>query len=217
MKLVLGLVVGLLISVLPIATAAQTAQAILFRNERTNPAGRRISGELFIKTDLREIKVADDVIAAWIIDEGRSVVFSTPDARGQSLMIRNVAAGKSLKLATDAADFDGLTEVRLTNGSLVLLARLSDPESGEPFAAVIDPRRGRLLRRRAAEFTAVRNNLATISYYRSADWETMFEQRQGKDDDNNSAIPLKTSVRAIRKESLDLMSLMKSKAVPAPE
>lgn len=203
----------LLMILLPVAAGAQTAKSFEFRNGRTNPAGRLISAELFIRVGENDIKIANDAIEAWILDKGRAVIFSSGDTGGQSLTIYDVAAGKLRRIMSDTVDVDGLTEIGLSDGRRVLLVRLSDAESGEPFVAVVDPARGRLLRRRGAEPVSISKDRITIGYFRSDDWEKMFDERSNKGKYNKTAIADKTSVRAFKTETLDLKKVMKFKAV----
>lgn len=114
---------------------------------------------------------------------------------------------------SERAEVIGITEAKLSTGAMAILVRMTDAASGEPFAAVVDPKRGELLRRRSAEFSEIKGDTAKIIYYQSNDWETIFEPRSGKEDKNKTAIPIKVNAKIKRTEILDLKKVLKMKVI----
>ena len=178
-----------------------------------------MSGELYITVGGKEIKLTDEAVEAWIIDGGKSVVYSGrdgagfADSRGQSLRIYEVVTGKTNKIMAERADILGLSEVKLSSGEPALLVRLEDGGSGTPYAVVVDPKRGEVLRRSGAEFSEIKDDTAKIVYYQSNDWETIFQPRAGKDNKNKTAIPMKVKAKIKKTEMLDLKKIIKMKVI----
>ncbi|MBS1796050.1 MAG: hypothetical protein JSS81_19520 [Acidobacteria bacterium] len=202
-----------------LAGFGQTATAFEFKNAERNPFGYLLSGELYITVGGREVRVTDQAVEAWIVDGGRSVVYSARDgagfgdSRGQSLRIYDVAGGQTLKIMAERAEVNGLSEVRLSDGALALLVRLSDGGSGEPYAAVVDPLRGQVYRQRSAEFSEIRGDTAKVVHYGKADWDDLFQARVEKDKANKTAVPMKVKAKIARTETLDLKKMLKLKVI----
>lgn len=197
----------------------QTATSFEFKNAQRNPGGFLLSGELYITVGGKEIKLTDKAVEAWILDGGKSVVYSGrdgagfADSRGQSLRIYEVVTGKTIKIMAERADVLGLSEVKLNSGETALLVRLEDGGSGTPYAVVVDRKRGEVLRRSGAEFSEIKGDTAKIVYYQSNDWETIFQPRAGKDNKNKTAIPMKVKAKIKKTETLDLKKIIKMKVI----
>ena len=110
-------------------------------------------GSLVLTVGGKEKKIADVAMKAWLINDGKEIVFSGPDGaggfenEGQSLRLHDVATGKTRKILSEYVSIEALMEVKLAPGETALLLKMSDGGAGASYFAVVDPKRGEVFRR----------------------------------------------------------------------
>ena len=145
-------------------------------------------GPLYVTIGGKERKIADEAIAAWIIQGGRSVVYSGRDGaggfenEGQSLRIYDARTGQRRKIMAEYYGIDEITEVTTSKNKTALLVELSDGGLGASYLAVVDPARGEVFFRRWAKIISHRGDHIVIGDYKEDDWEKFVE-------DNNAKVP----------------------------
>ena|SRR5215831_1007740 len=161
-------------------TIAAQSKATKFRiKEAETMAG----GELYITVGGRERKVYDHALAAWIINDGRDVVFSGPDGaggfenEGQSLRIYNIQTRAARKILAEYVAVVALKAVRTSSGTLALLVRMEDGGLGGSYFAVVDPKRGEVFFRRWAELKTIDGDRLTLGLYHEEDFDKINEER----------------------------------------
>src|SRR5262245_22431263 len=101
-KMMIGL--GVLLIVSAVYLPAANAQTSEQRVTNVRVAMRDIYGDLFVTIAGTEKKVADQAQQAWIINDGRHVVYSSSDGaggyenEGQSLHLYDVDTGKHKRI-----------------------------------------------------------------------------------------------------------------------
>jgi hypothetical protein len=194
---------------------ATQPRATSFRLEK-NP--HALDHDLFITVNGLERKVTTKAHHAWIIDQGRSVVYSGADGsggfenEGESLRIYDVRTGSIRKILSEYVAVWAVQEIRLSNGQLALLVSMADGGLGGSYFAVVDPRRGQVMYRRWAEVTAINGDQITLAFYRADDWETINEPRRPDEGDRNKVIAL-TTVKPVKIEHHDLKRVLRGKVI----
>src|SRR6185503_2322943 len=113
-----------------------------------------IYGALFLTISGTEKKVTDKAQQAWIINDGRHVVYSSDDGaggyenEGQSLHVYDVKTEKHTRVMSEYFMVDSLKEVITSNKKRALLVTLEDGGLGASYLAVVDPWRGDVFFRR---------------------------------------------------------------------
>lgn len=85
-----------------------------------------IGGSLYVTVNGRARKIYDPVFAAWIISDGRSVVFSSSDGsggfenEGQSLRIHSVQTRVTRKIMSEYSAVSAVQAVKISSGALDL-------------------------------------------------------------------------------------------------
>lgn len=149
-------------------------------------------GPLYVTVGGRERKIADEAIAAWIIQGGRRVVYSGRDGaggfenEGQSLRIYDARTGRRRKIMAEYYGVDGITEVTTSRNKTALLVEMSDGGLGASYLAVVDPARGEVFFRRWTKIISRRGDVIVLGHYKEDDWEKFLE------DDNARVTPYKT-------------------------
>jgi hypothetical protein len=184
-----------LIVLLASAGNAQTQRVpsrYLITDTRVVPIEGSFAGRLYVKVAGKEKLVAREIIDAWIIREGRQVVYSGLDGsggfenEGQSLWIYDERTGKRHKILSEYYGVNKVTEVKTSRGRTALLVEMSDGGLGAKYLAVVDPDRGEVFFRRWAVLISQKDDLITIGFYKEEDWNTF-------DGDPNAKIsPYKT-------------------------
>ena len=194
---------------------AARAKASSFRiDESGTPRG----GKLYITIAGRERKIYNEAFAAWLVNDGRDVVFSSHDGaggfenEGQSLRIYNVATRAVRKILSEIVGINAVQEVKTSTGKLVLLVAMSDGGLGGSYFAVVDPKRGEVFFRRWAEVTAINDDNITLAMYRADDFEAINDERGWKPGPSNQVI-LKTKVAPYKTETHDLKRLLRNRVI----
>jgi hypothetical protein len=176
-------------------------------------------GKVIVTINGEEQRVIDEGYQAWIVNNGKEMVYSSRDGaggfenEGQSLHIYDVTTGKTRKIMSEYSMVDGLTEKKLSNGHKVLLVRMSDGGLGGSYFAVVDPKRGQVLSRGFAELSAIKGDTITLSYFKENDWERISEERGVDEYDKRTAFAAKTKVKPLKIETLDLKKIIKGKVI----
>lgn len=190
-------------------------RASAFRLEKLDGT---LGNRLFITVNGRERKISNQALDAWLIDDGKSVVYSWLDGsggfenEGQSLRIFDVRTGKTRKILSEYMGIDALMPVRLSTGQLALLIKMADGGLGASYFAVVDPRRGEVFYRRWAELTDVTGDRIKLAFYDPDDWNQINEARGGQEDDPNQVIS-NTTVKPQRTENHDLKRVLRMKVI----
>jgi Sporulation and spore germination len=204
-----------LIGILPIETSVR-AQATATKFRIDNPEYR--GGQLYITVGGKQRKIYDEAWAAWIINDGRDVVFSGPDGaggfenEGQSLRIYNVASRSMRKILSESVMVVALKAVKTKSGAVALLVRMEDGGLGGSYFAVVDPKRGEVFYRQWAELKSISGDNLTLGFFHEEDFEKMITER------DSGALPLDqvfsiTKVRPYKTEQHSLTSILKGKVI----
>lgn len=175
-------------------------------------------GKLFVTVNGKRKKIADSTPDAWIVSDGREIVYSGSDGaggyenEGQSLRIYNAATGETRKIMSQYTYVVGLTEKKLSGGASVLLIRMGDGGLGGSYFAVVDPRRGEIFYQRFAELTSVEGDAITLAFYDERDWEDIGGER-GWNYVNKTAIPKPTKIKPEKTVKYDLKKILKNKVI----
>ena len=216
---------------LALLTASHLAAVSLFAKSSQPPAARarassfRIDesgtprgGKLYITVAGRERKIYNEAFDAWLVNNGRDVVFSSHDGaggfenEGQSLRIYNVAIRSIRRILSEIVGINAVQEVKTTTGRTVLLVAMSDGGLGGSYFAVVDPKRGEIFFRRWAEATAINGDNITLAMYRADDFEAINDERGWKPGPSNQVIS-KTKVTPYKTETHDLKRLLRNRVI----
>lgn len=196
-------------------TAAAQARAEKFEIRTSNAP---IGGSLHITVNGRARKIYDPVFAAWIINDGRDVVFSSSDGsggfenEGQSLRIHNVQKRLTRKIMSEYTGVDAVEAVRTSTGALALLVKMSDGGLGGSYFAVVDPGRGEVFYRRWAEVTAIDGDRVTLAFYRADDWDAINDARNWRQENPNTVVST-TKIAPEKTETIDLKVALKGPVI----
>lgn len=199
----------------PAQSSTSRARASNFRVENTATS---TGGKLFITVASRERKIYNEAFEAWLINDGRDVVFSSHDGaggfenEGQSLRIYNVATRSMRKILSEAFGVTAVQEVKTSTGRTVLLVAMADGGLGGSYFAVVDPKRGEVFFRRWAEVTAIDGDQITLAMYRADDFEAINDERGWKTGPSNQVV-FKTKVTPHKTETHDLKRLLKNRVI----
>ena len=175
-------------------------------------------GKLYITVAGVERKIYNEAFEAWLVNDGRDVVFSSHDGaggfenEGQSLRIYNVATRAVRKILSETVGIIAVQEVKTSTGATVLLVAMGDGGLGGSYFAVVDPKRGEVFFRRWAEVTAINGDNITLANYRADDFEAINEERNWKPGPSNQVIA-KTKVTSYKTETHDLKRLLRNRVI----
>ena len=220
MSLSLAVFTALHLAALPLlANSSQpqvtSARASSFRIDQT---GTPIGGKLYVTVAGRELKIYNEAFDAWLVNDGRDVIFSSHDGaggfenEGQSLRIYNVATRSIRKILSETVGITAVQEVKTSFGATVLLVAMADGGLGGSYFAVVDPRRGEVFFRRWAEVTAINGDNITLANYRADDFEAINDERGWKPGPSNQVIA-KTKVVPYKTETHDLKRLLRNRVI----
>lgn len=182
------------------------------------PSDAPLGGTLYISVSGRPRKVYDPVFAAWMINDGRDVVFSSSDGsggfenEGQSLRIYNVQTRLTRKIMSEYTGVDAVQAVKTSTGAQALLVKMSDGGLGGSYFAIVDPNRGEVFYRRWAEVTAINGDQITLAFYREEDWDAINNARNWRQDSSNTVISI-TKVAPEKTEPVDLKVALKGQVI----
>jgi hypothetical protein len=177
-------------------------------------------GILYVTVDDKEKKVADAVSKAWLINDGREVVYSRRkdgaggfENDGESLRIYDLTSGKTRKILSEYVAVDAVMETKLSNGERALLVRMSDGASFVSYFAVVNPKRGEVLYRASAELAEIKGDQITLAFYREEDWDTIQEERGGTEIESDKVILPRPKMTPSKTETHDLKQVLKNKVI----
>ncbi len=128
-------------------------------------------GRVIAQIDGRRQTITECAWNAWIIAQGRVIVYSGTDGaggyenEGQSLWRYDVTTGMRRKLMTEVFAIQKVVEARARSGKSPLLVTMADGGLGAPHVAVTDPLRGEVWRHRVARFVGIRNGRVAVGIY----------------------------------------------------
>jgi hypothetical protein len=134
---------------------------------------------LYAKIGRSEIKIADVVLKAWIIESGRQIVYSGRDGaggyenEGQSLHLYDTLTGKQRKILSEYFVITAIEEVKTKSGKTALLVRMTDGGLGGSHLAIVDPKRGRVFSADGARVEDLKGGAIVVAFYRDEDWEKL--------------------------------------------
>ena len=216
-KTILFALMMLLVMSTSVAAQKSTKQirASSFRLEKYND---RLDKKLYITVNGRERKITNQAVEAWIVNDGKSVVYSGLDGsggfenEGQSLRTYDVRTGRLRKILSEYTIVVALMEVKLSTGQRALLVKLADGGLGASYFAVVDPSRGEVFFRSSAELTRLDGDNITLAFYVDDDWDKINGARFAGDENPNQVIS-QTEVKPTKTETHDLKRLLKRKVV----
>jgi hypothetical protein len=144
-----------------------------------------------------------------LINGGRDIIYSATDGsggfenEGQSLRIYNVSTGKTRKILSEYYLVDKVKEVKLSNGKVALLVKMSDGGLGASYFAVVDPNRGEVFSRQLARLKKQAGDYITLEFFSREDWGVLAE---GSNEEKRKVKPSKT-------ERHDLKKLLKRRVI----
>lgn len=137
------------------------------------------SGSLYAQIDGKESRIADDAFAAWLLDGGQKIAYSTADGaggyenEGQSLHIYDVRARTHRKVLSAYYAIEKVSELKTSSGRQALLIEMRDGGLGASHLAVVDPRRGQVFLRKQVKLLERQGDMIVLGHYHEADWERM--------------------------------------------
>jgi hypothetical protein len=185
---------------------------------RIDESGTPRGSKLYITVAGRERNIYHEAIDAWLVNDGRDVVFSSHDGaggfenEGQSLRIYNVGTRAVRKILSETVGIIAVQEVKTSTGATALLVAMGDGGLGGSYFAVVDPKRGEVLFRRWAEVTAINGDNVTLAMYRADDFEAINDERGWKPGPSNQVIS-KTKVAPYKTETHDLKRLLRNRVI----
>lgn len=216
LKLMYFLQTAIILSLFSLTLAAQTQKATAYDIKKES---EYFGGVLFITVNGKQQKIAEQANDVWLINDGKQVVYSGRDGaggfenEGQSLRIYDVNTGKTRKIMSEYSIIVGLSAKRLSNGQYVLLVRMEDGGLGASYFAAVDPKRGEVFHRSAAEIIEAKGDKVKLGFYKEDDWENIYSQRGDSEFNNKTAFPTPTKVKPYKTESVDLKRILKNKVI----
>lgn len=163
-------------------------------------------GDVFITVGESERKITERASCAWIISEGKEVVFASDggsggfEGEGQTLHIYYVKTRETREVLSHYYMIYEVKEVKLASGAIALLVEMSDGNAGNPYFSVVDPKRGEVYFRRFAKPAEIKGDSITLNIYRFGDWDTY------PPDDKHDPTPRST-------KKVSLSKVMKNKVI----
>ncbi len=134
---------------------------------------------LFATVDGTERKIAEAAQKAWLVDGGRTVVYSGLDGaggyenEGQSLHAYTLAGGHARKIMAEFFVVQRVTEMKTAAGATALLVTMTDGGLGASHVAVVNLERGEVFSADGAKFGKQEGNTIVVGSYRDGDWDRM--------------------------------------------
>jgi len=193
---------------------AQQLRATSFEitERKTLNYGGHEVGKLFVTVNDEKRKIVDEALKAWIINNGKEVVFSQADGSrgfegtGNSLSIYEVQTGKIRQILADHFVIDGITETELSNGKRALLIRSDLHEGNEKVVAVVDPKRGEVFVKSPAGLFALKGDFMALNLDND-------ESEEPEVENNESAFDLPQKKKPLKLKKYDLKKLLKKKVI----
>ena len=208
-RIVLTVAVVALVIVSAVDAAADKRRSSGQRATKVRIEMRDIYGSLFVTIGGTEQKISDQAQRAWIINQGRYVVYSSSEGaggyenEGQSLHLYDVQTGNQKRILSHYFMVETLKEVVTTRNKRALLVTMEDGGLGASYVAVVDPRRGEVFFRRWARIVAHKGDTIVLGFYKEEDWGELdaSKMRPYKKERHNLNSLLRRSVIVNKKEN----------------
>ncbi len=134
---------------------------------------------LYATVDGTERKIAGAAQKAWLVDSGRTVLYSGLDGaggyenEGQSLHAYTLADGKDRKIMAEFFVVNTVKELETSAGVAALLVTMTDGGLGASHVAVVNMARGEVFSADGARFLSATGNTIVVGSYRDGDWEKL--------------------------------------------
>ena len=182
------------------------------------------TGPLYITYKGKRKKIANAAIDAWIINDGKEIVYSDPEGaggyknEGNGLTIYEAASNFTRKIMADYFPIYALREFTISNGKRLLMVRGHHGGSGDSQFAVVDPERGEIFYRKYAELIAISEDKITLGFFYGAEFECTGEardrcNRRDKEESDPNKLILSTSAKPFKKETHDLKEILKNPVI----
>ncbi|HEX6650819.1 MAG TPA: hypothetical protein VF075_14810 [Pyrinomonadaceae bacterium] len=135
-----------------------------------------IYGPLFITIAGKEKRITGEAQQAWIINDGRHVVYSSSkgaggyENEGQGLHLYDVANGRHKQILSEYFMVDTVKEVVTSKKKRALLVAMSDGGLGASYTAVVDPLRGEVFFQRWTRILTHSGDTLVLGFYKEDDW-----------------------------------------------
>ena len=175
-RIVLAIAVVAVLIVSGVSVSAKNAGSSGQRATKVRIELRDIYGALFVTIDGTEKKITDQAQQAWIINDGRHVVYSSSEGaggyenEGQSLHLYDVETGKQKRIMSHYFMVQSVKEVVTSKKKRALLVTMEDGGLGASYVAVVDPWRGEVFFRRWARILADKGDTIVLGFYKEDDW-----------------------------------------------
>ena len=202
-KRMMIVIVALLI-VSAVYSPAGSAQTSDPRATKVRIDMRDIYGALFVTIAGTEKKVTDQAQQAWIVNDGRHVVYSSDQGaggfenEGQSLHLYDVDTGNHKRIMSEYFMVESVKEVVTSTKKRALLVTMADGGLGASYLAVVDPWRGEVFFRRWVRILSNKGDTIVLGFYRESDWGDFAEGKK---------------VRPYKTERLNLNSLLRRRVI----
>ena len=166
-----------------VGVQAQTATARAGQNIITKFRIQPDCGPLYVTIGGQEKRIAKESCAAWIIEGGRKLAYTTSQAPGEmgaggTLLVYDAQTNQHKKLATSEDDLVGVKEARSGDGKTALLLETSGAETCAPELVVIDPTRGEVFSESPAQVLSIKGDIILLGYFKEAEWEKNCERKR---------------------------------------
>jgi len=178
----------------------------LITSTRVVPITGSFTGRLFVEIRGKEKFVASGVLDAWIIRDGRQVVYSGLDGsggfenEGQSLRVYDAATGKKRKILSEYFGVNKVTEVTTSRRKTALLVEMGDGGLGALYLGIVDPDRGEVFFKRWVRLMKQDGDNIVIGHFKEDDWDKI------NADENAKVSPYKT-------EQLNLNTILRGRVI----
>jgi hypothetical protein len=175
-RIVLAIAVVAVLIVSGVSVSAKNAGSSGQRATKVRIELRDIYGALFVTIDGTEKKITDQAQQAWIINDGRHVVYSSSEGaggyenEGQSLHLYDVETGKQKRIMSHYFMVQLVKEVVTSKKKRALLVTMEDGGLGASYVAVVDPWRGEVFFRRWARILSNKGDTIVLGFYKEDNW-----------------------------------------------
>ena len=165
-----------LLFVSAVYVAASSSQTSKPRATKVRIAMRDIYGDLFVTIGETEKKIANHAQQAWIINDGRHVVYSSDkgaggyEGEGQSLHLYDVDTEKHKRIMSEYFMVQTVKEIVTSKKNRALIVMMEDGGLGASYFAVVDPFRGEVFFRRWVRILSNTADTVVLGFYKEEDW-----------------------------------------------
>ena len=138
-----------------------------------------VPGRLFIVVGKTECKVSDDALKAWILRDGKQVIFSTPggaggfENEGQSLHLYDLVSDTQRVVLSEYFAIDAVQDVLTQTGQMAMIVEMRDGGLGASHVAIVDLHRGEVFVEQKAKVLSRTGDVLVLGYYHDEEWEAL--------------------------------------------